>query len=36
MHLFSSGPLEADRIMAGDGGWDNPKPSAGKAVDAPK
>jgi glucose-6-phosphate 1-dehydrogenase len=24
------GPVEADRIIAGDGGWHNPKPIAGK------
>jgi glucose-6-phosphate 1-dehydrogenase len=30
------GPVEADRIIAGDGGWHNPKPIAGKAKEATK
>jgi glucose-6-phosphate 1-dehydrogenase len=30
------GPLEADRIIAADGGWHNPKPSADKSVEATK
>ena len=30
------GPLEADRLIAGDGGWHNPKPSAEKVVEAKK
>jgi glucose-6-phosphate 1-dehydrogenase len=30
------GPIEADRIIAGDGGWHNPKPIADKAKEATK
>ncbi len=30
------GPMEADRIIAGDGGWHNPKPLAGKTLVATK
>jgi len=30
------GPVEADRMIAGDGGWRNPKPTAGKSVEATK
>ena len=30
------GPAEADRIIAGDGGWHNPKPIADKAMEAAK
>lgn len=30
------GPSEADRIIAGDGGWHNPKPIADKAKEATK
>jgi glucose-6-phosphate 1-dehydrogenase len=30
------GPVEADQIIADDGGWRNPKPIAEKAVDATK
>ena len=30
------GPIEADRIIAGDGGWHNPKPTADKAKEATK
>lgn len=32
----SWGPIEADRIIAGDGGWHNPKPIADKAKPATK
>jgi glucose-6-phosphate 1-dehydrogenase len=32
----TSGPIEADRIIAGDGGWHNPKPIADKAKEATK
>jgi glucose-6-phosphate 1-dehydrogenase len=32
----SWGPIEADRIIAGDGGWHNPKPTADKAKEATK
>jgi len=30
------GPTEADHIIAGDGGWHNPKPTATKAMEATK
>jgi glucose-6-phosphate 1-dehydrogenase len=30
------GPVEADRIIAGDGGWRNPKPVADKALEMTK
>jgi glucose-6-phosphate 1-dehydrogenase len=30
------GPIEADRMIAGDGGWHNPKPLAGKTLVATK
>ena len=30
------GPTEADHIIAGDGGWHNPKPIADKAMEATK
>jgi glucose-6-phosphate 1-dehydrogenase len=30
------GPTEADHIIAGDGGWHNPKPIANKAMEATK
>ncbi len=30
------GPTEADHIIAGDGGWHNPKPTADKAMEATK
>jgi glucose-6-phosphate 1-dehydrogenase len=30
------GPIEADRIIAGDGGWHNPKQIANKAMEAIK
>jgi glucose-6-phosphate 1-dehydrogenase len=30
------GPIEADRIIAGEGGWHNPKPIADKAKEATK
>jgi glucose-6-phosphate 1-dehydrogenase len=30
------GPSEADHIIAGDGGWHNPKPTADKAMEATK
>jgi glucose-6-phosphate 1-dehydrogenase len=30
------GPTEAGRIIAGDGGWHNPKPIADKAMEATK
>ena len=32
----SWGPTEADHIIAGDGGWHNPKPPADKAMEATK
>jgi glucose-6-phosphate 1-dehydrogenase len=32
----SWGPTEADHIIAGDGGWHNPKPTADKAMEATK
>jgi glucose-6-phosphate 1-dehydrogenase len=32
----SWGPTEADHIIAGDGGWHNPKPTATKAMEATK
>jgi len=32
----SWGPTEADHILAGDGGWHNPKPTADKAMEAAK
>jgi glucose-6-phosphate 1-dehydrogenase len=32
----SWGPVEADRLIAGDGCWHNPKPNADKAVEATK
>jgi glucose-6-phosphate 1-dehydrogenase len=32
----SWGPTEADHIIAGDGGWHNPKPIANKAMEATK
>ena len=32
----SWGPVEADRLIAGDGGWHNPKPSADKTVKTTK
>jgi glucose-6-phosphate 1-dehydrogenase len=30
------GPIEADRIIAGDGGWHTPKPIANKVIEATK
>ena len=32
----SWGPAEADHVIAGDGGWHNPKPTADKAMEATK
>ena len=32
----SWGPTEADHIIAGDGGWHNPKPTSDKAMEATK